>query len=597
VTPTWELREGDVLTELRRLPDASVSCVVTSPPYWSLRKYDAPDVVWGGDDPDCDHQLEGRSPRPKNNNATGKTTLTGGRGPSARGGAPGGYTGSRRWQHASVSRQETPDAWVSERTYQDSPIRDGDEGVGFDDAERTKAQRWREAATCARCGAWRGQLGLEPTPELFVAHTLAWLREVRRVLRDDGTVWLNLGDSYASGKGTAHNPGGGANSLEGHANLKDVEAYPLDRHNKSDLDRWGLKPKDLVLMPERVALAAQADGWWVRSRIIWHKPNAMPESVRDRPTDDLEHIWLLTKRARYWYDAEAVREPVQPQSLERWKPDSERVESIGSKNAEFAQTDLGRTRISEKSGPLVNPAGRNLRTVWTFPTAQTPEAHFATFPIELPTRCILAGCPREVCRRCGTVRVRVTETSRPTHKAGHDPTMETGRAGWNRERHGPARHRLKGRETELSARIAAALQGHEDEADELWSRTRWEHWVRPDAGGVRVPPPEAMAILVERFGLPAAVPSELIEAEAVGWSSCACAEPDYAPGVVLDPFAGLATTGLAALRCGRSFIGIELSPAYAEMARAKLAQWWRDTRLVAPETPDEQAALPLRCAT
>ena len=126
------------------------------------------------------------------------------------------------------------------------------------------------------------EIGLEQTPEEYVAKLVEVFREVRRVLRDDGTLWLNLGDSYASGKGTCYNPGGGESSLDGHAALKKAGAYKLDRGNKSTLAASGLKPKDLVGIPWRVAFALQADGWWLRQDIIWHKPGPMPESAKDR---------------------------------------------------------------------------------------------------------------------------------------------------------------------------------------------------------------------------------------------------------------------------------------------------------------------------
>jgi len=156
---------------------------------------------------------------------------------------------------------------------------------------------------------WRGSLGLEPTIELYVKHMVDISREIKRVLRDDGTYWLNLGDSYASGKGTCYNPGGGDNSFPGILAKKDAEAYPLDRGNISTLKTQGLKPKDLMMMPARVALALQADGWWLRSDIIWVKPNVMPGSQNDRPTVAHEHIFLLSKSRRYFYDDEAVKEP------------------------------------------------------------------------------------------------------------------------------------------------------------------------------------------------------------------------------------------------------------------------------------------------
>ena len=153
----------------------------------------------------------------------------------------------------------------------------------------------------------------------------------------------------------------------------------------------GIKPKDLCLIPQRVALAAQADGWWVRSDIIWAKPNPMPESVRDRPTDAYEHVFMFTKGASYYWDKVAVLEPCKPESYVRWNPNKPKVESVGSKNAEFSKTQLGATRISEKSGALIDPRGRNLRNVWAFPTQPYKGAHFATFPEKLPRLCILAA--------------------------------------------------------------------------------------------------------------------------------------------------------------------------------------------------------------
>ena len=363
---------GDVLAVLADMEPESVSCVVTSPPYFSLRKYDAPDVVWGGE-PDCEHRFLSASSHP---------LLTGGK---------------------SEKQATNAGSYVADQ----------------------HGNRVAECAECAECGAWRGQFGLEPTPELYVEHTVQVLRAIRRVLRPDGVVWWNIGDSYA---------GGGV--VRGDGKWPDKHDSSLQR---TAYGRIGtLKPKDLVLMPERVALAAQADGWWVRSRIIWHKPNAMPESVRDRPTDAWEHIWVLTTNARYWYDQEAVRE-------------------------------------------AGDGTGRNMRNVWTFPTAATPEAHFATFPEELPRRCILAACPPEVCANCRTAPVRIPE-------------------------------------------------------------------------------------------------------------------PDYQPGLVLDPFCGIGTTGLVARRLGRRFVGIELSPKYAAMAREKMRTWWRKTNLSEPDVPEAQAVLPLEAA-
>lgn len=223
-----------------------------------------------------------------------------------------------------------------------------------------------------------GQLGLEKTPEEYVEKMVKVFREVKRVLKDEGTLWLNLGDSYASGKGSCYNPGGGNNSLGQHR--KDSGAHPLNRGNKSTLKISKLKPKDLVGIPWRVAFALQADGWYLRSDIIWSKPNPMPESVTDRPTKSHEYVFLLSKSERYYFGQEEVREKAEQN---RWG---------GSKpiNLENSKGDF-RGLMRERD---MAPETRNIRTVWTIPTQPTPDAHFATYPEKLVETCIKAGCPK-----------------------------------------------------------------------------------------------------------------------------------------------------------------------------------------------------------
>ena len=155
-----------------------------------------------------------------------------------------------------------------------------------------------EHSTCARCGAWRGTLGLEPTPDLYVQHIVEVFREVRRVMRKDATLWCNLGDSYANAAPRGHFGDQGDTSTGAHGEL-----IP-----KRDWSAWSLKPKDLAGIPWRVAFALQADGWWLRSDIIWSKPNPMPESVTDRCTKAHEYVFLLAKSKKYYYDGEAIRE-------------------------------------------------------------------------------------------------------------------------------------------------------------------------------------------------------------------------------------------------------------------------------------------------
>jgi DNA modification methylase len=219
-----------------------------------------------------------------------------------------------------------------------------------------------------------GQLGLEPTPDAYVAAMVAGFREVRRVLRQDGTCWVNLGDSY----------GGGASggSVFDNGRTDGRPSYEGDKPRGRRQTQSGLKPKDLVGIPWRVAFALQADGWYLRSDIIWSKPNPMPESVTDRPTKAHEYVFLLTKNARYFYDAEAVREPAE----------------YGRQEGRSAWVSGGENGDGHRSGgngaSVRNPeSGRNLRSVWQIATEPYPGAHFATFPQKLVEPCIKAGAP------------------------------------------------------------------------------------------------------------------------------------------------------------------------------------------------------------
>jgi DNA modification methylase len=219
-----------------------------------------------------------------------------------------------------------------------------------------------------------GQIGLEQSPEEYIQKLVSVFREVRKALKDDGTLWLNIGDSY--------NGSGGAGGDYSQGGLKEGQPKYPGRNEKS------LKPKDLMMIPARVALALQSDGWWLRSEIIWHKPNPMPESVTDRPTKSHEMIYLLAKSAHYFYDAEAIKEPQQASSRERltrgWNGDGNRDYPNGPQN--HLKDYLGKFDTVEDT-----PSGRNKRDVWTVTTKPYKEAHFATFPPDLIEPCILAG--------------------------------------------------------------------------------------------------------------------------------------------------------------------------------------------------------------
>ena len=232
----------------------------------------------------------------------------------------------------------------------------------------------------------KGQIGLEPTPDEFVQKLVKVFREVKRVLRDDGTMWLNLGDSYANntkaGDKVFGNPAFNANR-------------PSRANTKTAAKRVppGLKPKDLIGIPWRVAFALQADGWYLRQDIIWHKPNPMPESVKDRCTKAHEYIFLLSKSPKYYFDNEAIKEPATYAGCNRGK--SRNISPKGMTEMDNKQYDT-----------------RNKRSVWTVNTKSFKGAHFATFPPDLILPCILAGCPHEICRKCGKARETIIDRKR-----------------------------------------------------------------------------------------------------------------------------------------------------------------------------------------
>ncbi len=308
---------GDCRAVMAEMPAESVHCVVTSPPYWGLRDYGT--ATWDGGDAGCAHRVA----------ATGSTM-----------------------NKANNNR----------------------EGAPFRDV-------------CGVCGARRidAQLGLEPTPEEYVAAMVDVFREVRRVLRDDGTVWLNLGDSYSQGgyagddapSNAARIANGGRDGAfhgAGREAMRQGHRKPMQRNAAA----IGPKPKDLVGTPWRVAFALQADGWYLRSDIIWSKPNPMPESVTDRPTKAHEYVFLLSKNPRYYFDADAVREPHTAGNTQRQLSPTKRKSDDPRVRTEPVYA-IGERRF-------LNPAGRNLRSVWTIATepygSVTPERAYADGPLD-----------------------------------------------------------------------------------------------------------------------------------------------------------------------------------------------------------------------
>lgn len=354
---------GDCREILATLPEASVHTVVTSPPYFGLRDYGT--GAWEGGDPEHDHQG------------------VGGRGSYAK---PDGE---------SVYRGESLQGGGNRAHVQGAPHRGG------------------RADVCS-CGATRidAQIGLEATPAAYVDALVGVFREVRRVLRDDGTVWLNLGDSYA----TQPQGNGGKQSTSGLTNPQRQAklATAAGAHRANKRPAWeGIKSKDLIGIPWMVAFALRADGWYLRGDIVWGKPNPMPESVTDRPTRSHEFIFLLSKQPTYFYDHVAVREP-------------DRGMAAGNGFAGRQDHRLsGGLAVGGTIEPWTPGDGRNRRDVWTVTTKPYAGAHFAVFPPDLIEPCVLAGSPIRACAACGAPWRRLTErvTSYESNaaRAGADP--------------------------------------------------------------------------------------------------------------------------------------------------------------------------------
>lgn len=348
------------------LKDKSVNCIITSPPYWSLRKYDIPDLIWDGDE-GCEHNF--------NLSTIEIPTGTGGNWQQANNG-PGLAIGKDQTRFKGDCREANK-------------------------VETVKIQQ----GFCLHCSAWRGQLGLEPTIDLYLKHLLQIMDECKRVLRDDGVMFVNMGDSYAgSGKGI------------GTDRTKCKEVYTDDDICKTDWSNTGIPTKSLCLIPYRFAIAMVDRGWILRNFLIWHKPNCMPSSAKDRFTVDFEPVFFFVKSKKYWFEQQL--EPLKQVSIARYdrgySEDGKYVDMQAlnkpRKNRKYDDTNLGSdgTGLRNHSGnSLTKLEGRNRRCVWTIPTAAYSEAHFATFPEALVEPMIKAGCPQFVCKKCGKAREKI----------------------------------------------------------------------------------------------------------------------------------------------------------------------------------------------
>ena len=480
-----------------------------------------------------------------------------------------------------------------------------------------------------------GQFGLEPTPEEYVAKLVRLFAILRPALRDDGTVWLNLGDSYA---GSRARRGDTTGTNRGNQHTPMTESRRRDNASipRSDYSVEGLKPKDICGMPWRVAFALQVDGWYLRSDIIWAKPNPMPESITDRPTKAHEYLFLLSKSPRYFYDGDAIREPCESDdprvqrssriipkgwmtakgshsTLVHNTPDHHPKTSMRSNDPET----LGLTRGTTNQ-PCSNPAGRNKRDVWTIPSAPFPAAHFATFPPDLIKPCILAGCPELYCVDCGrplTVvecaqDIQDDATQKGSSHDGQEAERSTGLSGvrsgvplpqssvlfeavcesqYGSEQgdNSGVRNGSEGLQTHSQSVTPdgnprgvchGASNGdggtHREDAHGAGGRSPQER----ESGGQSDREPRTHGEVGPRPQAQAASEANTVSSlrrnDSPSAPRCpACGSTNLAKGVVLDPFVGSGTTAQVARSLGRKCIGFELNAEYIALAaKERLAQ-------------------------
>lgn len=387
------------------------------------------------------------------------------------------------------------------------------------------------------------QIGLEETPDAYVAELVAVFREVRRVLRDDGTIWVVIGDSYASGTNAKRTQGSSA--VGGWSS----SANQIPRNGKLP----GIKTKDLIGVPWMLAFGLRADRWYLRSDIVWDKPNPMPESCKDRPTKSHEYMFLLSKSETYFYDHEAIKEPTVTD--EGRPPGIVRDRDLGYDSKESV---LKKTRPSVKRGGFNGKTNglpgreafravtsmRNKRDVWRVQTKPYPDAHFATYPPELIEPCVLAGTSPQACEQCGAPWERIVETTTLREVTNADGT-------WS-ERPKARGYGLANGSTQMFDRTSglSASNSH-------------------DANSPRAP-----------------------NCRTIGWKpTCECPNcQGSARCVVLDPFGGAGTTALVCDRLDRDSLLIEVNGEYAEMSRRRVRD---DAPLFAEEPMTDELGRPL----
>lgn len=445
--------QGDCLEVLKKIPSESVNCVVTSPPFWSLRDYTVPPSIWGGDETCPQHIWSDKT-----------TTL----------------------KYKSGETNPGLESWYKDKGASD------DKGNQF----------------CLKCGAWRGCLGQEPTFQLFLDNLILIFKEIYRVLRKDGTLWVEIGDTYASS--------GGASRHFGYQDPKYKNGQAGD-FVESSLYPQSVKPKSLCNIPHRFAIKMTDElGFILRNSIIWYKENCMPSSATDRFTVDYSTVFFFTKSGKYYFEQQF--EPVKQCSIERlnraisdknkWVngADGQTPHNLSqprpNKTKSYGNNQLSaQVRDNHDIHSSGNHLNRNPRTTWFIPTSPFKDSHFAVMSTEVVKKCILSGCPEAICSVCGKSREKVMKV---TGQGKVPPIGGVKKAGGDNPTY-------SGNNTKL----------------------------------------------IKEFN---------------GYTDCGCLNKTYTAGIVLDMFAGTGTSCFIAKSLGRDYIGIELNPDYLKMRDHLLAQ-------------------------
>jgi DNA modification methylase len=457
---------GNTLDVLKQFPNECIDTVCCSPPYWGLRAYSTNGQVWGGSS-ECNHEWISNTQSKEVFDKSGSVWLTG------------------HWKDTAevITRKEHPEYWTNIKV---------------------------ETGYCQLCNAWRGELGLEPTFQLYIEHLQTIFDEVRRVLKRSGTLWCNMGDTYASKPlGTSSNSGF---KNVGGWRASDAAREAIAASGAIDKTTQGVPTKSLCNIPHRFAISMTDNGWIERNCIIWHKPSCMPSSAKDRFTVDYEFVFMFSKNRKYYFEQQL--EPYADITLlqkgqDYRGKDTKNYEGVVPNNTPYHPGDIKRRVIKS----LDENKGRNKRTVWRINPQSFKDAHFAVFPEKLVEPMIMAGCPSVVCDTCNKPWESDLDIS-------YTPCNTRGRANSN----------VANKHKQLT------------DSKVLQSGYR-KDMLRKDK-----------------------------HTKVLGITPrCDCDAPTHA-GIVLDPFSGSGTTCVVARKLGRHYIGIDLQPDYVKMSEKRLAE-------------------------